>query len=105
MPARRPAPRARPAPGPALPLSHPATLAVALVAAAALVLSVSFALFDSDLWQHLAVGRAIWALREVPRTQVWTWPTYGAPGVTPSWGFRALLWPFWSLGGVHGLFA
>ena len=23
----------------------------------------------------------------------------------PSWLFRALLWPFWQLGGVHGLFA
>jgi hypothetical protein len=87
-----------------LPLSHPAVLAVALVAAAALVVSVSFALFDPDIWQHLAVGRAIWTLHEIPRTQIWTWPTYGRPEVTPSWGFRALLWWFWDLGGVTGLF-
>jgi hypothetical protein len=87
-----------------LPLAHPAVIAVALVAAAALVVSVSFAIFDPDLWEHLAVGRAIWALHAVPCTQLWSWPTYGAPDVTPSWGFRALVWWFWKLGGVTGLF-
>jgi hypothetical protein len=58
---------------------------------------------DSDVWQHLAVGRAIWNDREIPRTHLWSWPTYGTPEVLPSWGFRALLWPFWSWGGVWGL--
>jgi hypothetical protein len=76
----------------------------ALATAAALVVSVSFLLSDTDMWQHLAVGRAIWILREVPHAQIWTWPTFGRPDVTPSWGFRALLWPFWNLGGITGLF-
>lgn len=96
--------RTVPALGPTTPLTHPAVIIAALATAAALVLSVSFMLSDTDMWQHLAVGRAIWTLREVPRTQIWTWPLFGQPDVTLSWGFRALLWPFWDLGGVTGLF-
>ena len=76
----------------------------ALVAAACIVVSQSYRIFDPDLWQHLAVGRAIWQTHALPRTQVWTWPSYGAPAVLWSWGFRVLLWPFWSVGGVTGLF-
>jgi len=60
---------------------------------------------DPDLWQHLLVGKVIWQTHAIPHTQLWTWPTHGAPDVLPSWLFRALLWPFWQLGGVHGLFA
>ncbi len=60
---------------------------------------------DTDFWQHLAVGRAIWTTHAVPTTQLWSWPTYGAPDVNSSWGFRALLWPFWNAGGLLGLHA
>ncbi len=60
---------------------------------------------DPDVWQHLRVGQAIWQSHSIPRTQVWCWPTYGVPQVLPSWGFRALLWPFWQAGGIPGLFA
>lgn len=59
---------------------------------------------DPDLWQHLTVGREIWRTHSIPHTQLWTWPTHGASDVLPSWLFRALLWPFWELGGVHGIF-
>ena len=102
--------RARPASAPAhspaaiLPLGHPLALATLLVAAACIVLVVTYRLVDTDFWQHLAVGRAIWTTRRVPTTQVWAWPTWGAPDVNSSWGFEALVWPFWSLGGVLGLF-
>ena len=89
----------------ALPLRHPATLALAVFAALCVALSVTYRIYDPDVWQHLAVGRALWALHHVPTTQIWIWPTMGAPEVTPSWAFRALLWPFWSAGGVWGLFA
>ena len=106
-------PRARPAPPPAAPpspvpplaLTHPALLLVAAAAVTSLILSVSFQIYEKDFWQHLAVGRAIWMLRSIPTTELWTWPTYGAPDVNPSWGFRALIWPWWSAGGVWGLFA
>ncbi len=102
MPKRpRPIP-ADPAP---LPLDHPALIAAALVAVACIVVSVSFRIYDTDIWQHLAVGRAIWTLHHVPTTQLWTWPTYGAPDVNASWGFRALIWPVWHAWGVPGLFA
>jgi hypothetical protein len=104
--AARPAPRppAR-ASVPPLPLRHPAAWLAIGAAALSIVLSVSYVLYDKDLWQHLAVGRAIWTLREVPVTQIWVWPTYGTPDVTPSWLFRVLLWPLWQAGGVPALFA
>jgi Flp pilus assembly protein TadD len=76
-----------------------------LIAAATVVGSVTFLLTETDFWQHLLVGRAIWQLHRVPTTELWTWPTYGAPDVNSSWGFRALLWPLWKWGGVWGLFA
>lgn len=98
----RPRAKATPAPAPLGPL--PYALA-ALVAAACVLVSASFRLYDTDAWQHLAVGRALWALHAVPTTEVWTWGNAGAPNVNPSWGFSALLWPFWKLGGVAGLWA
>ena len=50
-------------------------------------------------------ARDLAARTACPTTQLWTWPTYGAPDVNASWGFRALIWPLWSAGGVWGLFA
>ncbi|MFI5370867.1 MAG: hypothetical protein ACHQ52_04845 [Candidatus Eisenbacteria bacterium] len=64
---------------------------------------MSTRILDTDLWQHLAVGRAIWTTLRIPTTQVWSWPTYGAPDVNSSWGFEALLWWPWRLAGVAGL--
>ena len=84
---------------------EPARLAALLLAALGVVVSVTFHFPDTDTWQHLALGRAIWTTHSIPTTQVWTWPTYGAPNVEPSWGFSALIWPFWRLGGTWGLFA
>jgi hypothetical protein len=92
-------------PGPSLPPAHPAVIASALTAAACALAAITFKIFDTDFWQHLAVGRAIWELHSVPSRQIWCWPTYGQPFVLPSWGFRALLWPFWKLGGLWGLYA
>lgn len=83
---------------------HPAMLLLLGVVAACLVASVSFLPNETDFWQHLLVGRAIWETRQIPHAQLWTWPTYGTPDVLPSWGFRFLIWPFWKLGGVWGLF-
>lgn len=100
---RAPAPPlAAPAP---LPPRSPAAIVAAAVAAACVVLSVSFLIMEPDFWQHLAVGKAIWTLRRVPTMQIWTWPSFGAPDVDVSWGFSALLWPFWRLGGIGGLYA
>ena len=86
-------------------LRHPAFLTAALVAAACVVVGVTYKMNDSDMWQHFAVGRAIWTLHEIPKTQLWTWPTYGAPDVNASWGFRVLIWPIWHAFGIWGLFA
>jgi tetratricopeptide (TPR) repeat protein len=70
-----------------------------------MVVTVTYRIYDPDLWENLTVGRAIWELHGPPRTQLWTWPTYGAPDVAWAWGFSALLWPVWATGGVTGLFA
>ncbi|MBI1797978.1 MAG: hypothetical protein HYR74_13135 [Candidatus Eisenbacteria bacterium] len=101
---RRPGPPAPDPPRRDAPLRHPAFVAAALVAAACVAISVSFALYDADQWQNLAFGRAIWRLHDVPRTQLFAWPNYGALLVNPSWGFTALVWPLWQWGGVPGLF-
>ena len=44
-------------------------------------------------------------MHRIPTTQLWVWPSWGGPDVNPSWGFRALLWPFWAAGGEWGLLA
>ncbi|HUK62760.1 MAG TPA: hypothetical protein VLV15_05480, partial [Dongiaceae bacterium] len=107
--ARRPAPARPPAqpPTPAEPLgfAHPALWFAIVACLASLALSITFRIYEKDFWQHLAVGRAIWNLGHVPTTELWTWPTYGAPDVNASWGFRALVWPFWRAWGVWGLYA
>jgi tetratricopeptide repeat protein len=79
-------------------------LVAALAAAASVVISVTFAIYDPDLWQHLLVGRVIASTHAVPHTNLWTWPTYGAPDIDYAWAFEALLWAFWKAGTVTGLF-
>jgi tetratricopeptide (TPR) repeat protein len=91
--------------GPALSPSHPAWLAATAVTFAAVAISVTYRLFETDFWQHLLVGKVIWQLGRVPTTQLWSWPSYGDPEVNSAWVFRALVWGFWSAGGVWGLFA
>lgn len=105
---RRPAPAAPPEHGPAIePLAagHPAFLAALIVAAACVLFSVTFVVRDPAFWQHLATGRAIAQLRSIPVTQLWTWPTYGAPDLNSSWAFGPILQTLWSAAGVWGVFA
>jgi hypothetical protein len=100
----RRAPVREPDAAPPLPVRHPALLLVALAVATIVVLSVTHAVYDPDQWQHLTVGRFIWEQHRFPTTQLWTWPTYGEPEVDYAWGFEALLWPFWKLGGLTGIY-
>ena len=58
-----------------------------------IAVSASFRLYDTDLWQLLVTGKAIWLRHEIPGRDLWAWPTWGAPQITSSWAFRALLWP------------
>ena len=75
-----------------------------LVAALCAVISASYRLYDTDLWQLLAVGRAI-DQSGLPRTDAWTWTSYGQPLFVSSWLFRALIWKLWDAGGIGALFA
>jgi hypothetical protein len=80
-------------------------LGSALLVAAVVVITVSFELFDPDLWTHLVLGKAILQLHQVPDRHAWIWPTYAEPEISPSWLFQVLVWPLWSMAGVLGLFA
>lgn len=105
-PAKRRAPRGERAAAPvAPPLGGAPILVAALVAALCVAAAVTYRIYDPDIWNHLAVGRAIWQLHAIPATQIWTWPDAAAPNVLPSWLFRAVLWPFWAVGDVTGLYA
>lgn len=99
--------QARPKPEPAatLGLLHPALLATALVAAACIALAVTIRIYDTDFWHHLVAGREIWKTHSVPQQQIWAWSTYGTPDMNASPLFRVFVWPFWSIGGLTGLFA
>jgi len=90
---------------PPLPAKHPAMFAAWSLTAACVLYSVTTVIGDPDVWEHLAVGRAIWQLRAVPVVNLWVWPVHGQPDVCVSWLFRALLWPFWLAGGLAGLTA
>jgi tetratricopeptide (TPR) repeat protein len=92
-------------PEPPLSLRSPWAMFVLLCGAVCLVVSSSYALYDTDLWQHLAMGQAIWHTPGALHVNLWTWPDYGRPYFVSSWGFRALLWPLWSWGGIGALFA
>lgn len=81
-----------------------AGLALAGVCALLLALVVTYRMYDPDVWQHLAVGRHLFATHTIPTTQIWAWPVFGQPDVMPSWLFRVLLWPFWATAGETGLF-
>lgn len=96
----RPGPRVLPA---GLPLTHPALLLTLMVGAACALISASYRLYDTDLWQLLAVGRAI-GESGPPRTDAWTWTSFGEPAFVSSWAFRALIWKLWALGGVWAMF-
>jgi hypothetical protein len=87
-----------------VPPGHPAWILVALACVASVVLSAGYRLFDTDLWQLLVVGKAIWTQHSIPMTDQWAWASYGDPQTTSSWGFRALIYPIWSAFGVFGLF-
>jgi len=92
-------------PLPSLPLMTRGPLALAgLVATLCVLAACTSAVYDTDLWQHLLVGKVIWQTHAIPHTQLWSWPTHGAPDELPSWLFRVLLWPFWAQGGIWGLF-
>ena len=101
-PTPRSSPRQAPPASPAL--SSVAWTAAALAAAGCLLASASFTMFDTDIWQHLVRAKAMLALHGIPRTNIWTWPLYGQPERNAAWAFALLLWPFWKLGGVAGLF-
>ena len=80
-----------------------AQLALLGLAVFIVVLAVTHQSSDTDFWQHIRVGQAIWDARAIPSTNVWTWPTYGTPYDAPSWLFRVLIWPFWAALGERGL--
>lgn len=68
-----------------VPLRHPAHLLALTVVIAAVLISTCSRIYDTDLWQHLLVGKVIWTQHRVPTLQLWSWPTYGSVDVTSSY--------------------
>jgi hypothetical protein len=85
-------------------MTRGAVAVAAMVAALCILGTATSSIYDTDVWQHLLVGKVIWQTHSIPHTQLWTWPTHGAPDVLPSWLYRALLWPIWQAAGLPGLF-
>lgn len=104
-PAGRSAPARRAAPPPLPPATRASLALAALGVAACAVVTLTFRIADYDLWEHLAIGRAIATLHRVPATQLWTWPGYGTPSVNGEWAFDLLSWLVWQAGRLDALYA
>jgi hypothetical protein len=86
---------------PRAPVTSPVLLALASLI---VVLLASYRINDYDVWQHLLVGKVIWQTHAPPTTHLWSWPSYGKPDLNSSWGFEALLYPFYAVAGIPGVF-
>ncbi len=80
-------------------------LTAALVAAVA-VLAFSFAceqIYDPDFWWHLAIGRWVLEHRAIPRQDVFSFATAGAPWVPHSWLPDVGMFVLHRLAGISGV--
>ncbi|MGE5234358.1 MAG: hypothetical protein ACM3OB_09625, partial [Acidobacteriota bacterium] len=61
------------------------------------------ALFDIDLWFHLAAGRLIWERRAVPATDSWSFTASGHPWQNHEWLADVFFYGWTKLFGVESL--
>jgi hypothetical protein len=59
--------------------------------------------FTGDYGTHLAIGRKIWETRSLPVAEFLTYPALGAPHAYTEWGFQALLYGVFTIGGTAGV--
>jgi hypothetical protein len=59
--------------------------------------------FTSDYGTHLAIGRQIVQTHSIPDKEFLNYPSLGMEGHNLEWGFQALLWTVFSVGGHYGV--
>jgi hypothetical protein len=74
----------------------------------AATVAFAFALFCMplacfDVWWHLEHGRWIAQTGQVPRVDLFTYGSFGAPYLDQHWGFQVLCWAVYALGGIPWL--
>lgn len=80
---------------------HAPTIVVVCFAA----LALSFPLSDTDIWWHLAAGRAMIATLSWLRSDPFCTSSLGAPWIDLHWGFQLLVFAWEHLGGEAALVA
>jgi hypothetical protein len=66
---------------------------------------VHFPLTDTDIWWHLAAGRAMSEGQAWLRSDIFSRISYGVPWIDLHWGFQVLTYRIWLLGGESALAA
>lgn len=59
--------------------------------------------FTSDYGTHLAMGRQIVQTQSIPDKEFLNYPSLGMNNLNGEWGFQALLWIVFSVGGHYGV--
>ena len=65
--------------------------------------SATFKISTYDVWWHLAYGKLIAASGEIPRADVFSFTAEGAERTDHEWGFQALVYGLYQLGGEAAL--
>ncbi len=60
-------------------------------------------IFTSDFGTHIAIGRQIVQTRSLPDTEFLNYPSLGRSNANGEWGFEALLYVVYSVGGLYGV--
>jgi hypothetical protein len=63
----------------------------------------SFIVADPDLWGHITFGREIWALKAIPRFDIYSYTAYGADWINHEWLSEILLYLVFNIFGSPGL--
>ncbi len=65
--------------------------------------SATFKISTYDIWWHLAYGQLIFETGEIPRADVFSYTAEGAERTDHEWGFQALVFALYRLGGHSAL--
>lgn len=56
-----------------------------------------------DVWWHLAAGKWIWQHKQIPFKDIFSYTQYGRTWTDFTWGFQALVYPIYKVGGFTGI--
>lgn len=58
---------------------------------------------DPDTWLHLSIGRQIWDIKGLPKTEPFEYPLFGQPFQYTSWLFSLIYFAAYRLFDIHGV--